>query len=67
MAIARGNQWQQMPTYTLRRIERITVERGSSMASAFSRELADRYYEYWDIRIKARSFLYNQVITHFAS
>ncbi|XP_039439852.1 tRNA pseudouridine synthase-like 1 isoform X1 [Culex pipiens pallens] len=61
MAIARGNQWQQMPTYTLRRIERITVERGSSMASAFSRELADRYYEYWDIRIKARSFLYNQV------
>ncbi|XP_065088408.1 tRNA pseudouridine synthase-like 1 [Ochlerotatus camptorhynchus] len=61
MAIARGNQRQQDASYTLRRIEHISIIRGTSMASAFNREIAEKYYEYWDIRIKARSFLYKQV------
>ncbi|KXJ73784.1 hypothetical protein RP20_CCG014946 [Aedes albopictus] len=61
MSVARGNDRQQDPTFTLRSIEHISIDRGISMASAFNREIAERYYEYWDIRIKGRSFLYKQV------
>lgn len=61
MSVARGNSRQEDPTYTLRSIDCIAIDRGISMASAFNRDIAEKYYEYWDIRIKARSFLYKQV------
>ncbi|XP_055638119.1 tRNA pseudouridine synthase-like 1 isoform X2 [Toxorhynchites rutilus septentrionalis] len=61
MSIARGNDRQMDPSYTLRQIDHISIERSISMASVFNRELADKCYEFWDIRIKAKSFLYKQV------
>lgn len=62
MSVTRGNDRQHDPTFTLRSIEHISIDRGISMASAFNQEIAERYYEYWDIRIKGRSFLYKQVL-----
>ncbi|XP_053693104.1 tRNA pseudouridine synthase-like 1 isoform X1 [Sabethes cyaneus] len=61
MTVSRGNQKQHDATYTLRRIHKISVEKGTCMTSAFNRNLADQYYEFWDIRIMGRSFLYKQV------
>ncbi|XP_058816544.1 tRNA pseudouridine synthase-like 1 [Topomyia yanbarensis] len=61
MATSRGNERQLDPSFTLRRIQSITIERGTCMASAFNRDLAEKFYDYWDIRIKGRSFLYKQV------
>ncbi|XP_041775866.1 tRNA pseudouridine synthase-like 1 [Anopheles merus] len=61
MAVAKGNPRQQEAMHSLRRIDQITVERGQTMTAAFNRERTERYYEFWDVRIRGRSFLYRQV------
>ncbi|XP_055547637.1 tRNA pseudouridine synthase-like 1 [Wyeomyia smithii] len=61
MAVSRGNPRQQDASFTLRRIHDISVVKGAPMVSTFNRDLAEQYYDYWDIRIKGRSFLYKQV------
>ncbi|XP_058062109.1 tRNA pseudouridine synthase-like 1 [Anopheles bellator] len=61
MAVARGNPRQREAMHSVRSIESITVGRGQSMASGFNRELAERLYDYWDVHIRGRSFLYRQV------
>ncbi|XP_058449888.1 tRNA pseudouridine synthase-like 1 isoform X2 [Malaya genurostris] len=60
MAISKGNPKQLEPSHTLRSIQSITVERGTCMTLSFNRDLVEHFYDYWDIRIKGRSFLYKQ-------
>ncbi|XP_053673605.1 tRNA pseudouridine synthase-like 1 [Anopheles nili] len=61
MAVARGNPRQQEAMHSLRRIDEITIERGQTVASIYNRAQTERYYDFWDIRIRGRSFLYRQV------
>uniref|UniRef100_A0A182PTD3 tRNA pseudouridine synthase n=1 Tax=Anopheles epiroticus TaxID=199890 RepID=A0A182PTD3_9DIPT len=61
MAVAKGNPRQQEAMHSVRSIEQITVERGRTMTTALNRERAERYYDFWDVRIRGRSFLYRQV------
>uniref|UniRef100_A0A182MJE1 tRNA pseudouridine synthase n=1 Tax=Anopheles culicifacies TaxID=139723 RepID=A0A182MJE1_9DIPT len=61
MAVAKGNPRQQEAMHSLRRIDQITVERGQTMVAAFNREQTEQFYDFWDVRIRGRSFLYRQV------
>lgn len=67
MAVAKGNPRQQEAMHSLRRIDQITVERGHTMTAAFNRERTEHYYDFWDVRIRGRSFLYRQVSTNLLS
>ncbi|XP_052894777.1 tRNA pseudouridine synthase-like 1 isoform X2 [Anopheles moucheti] len=61
MAVAKGNPRQQEAMHSLRRIDQITVERGQNMTAVFNREQTEQFYDFWDVRIRGRSFLYRQV------
>ncbi|XP_058121774.1 tRNA pseudouridine synthase-like 1 [Anopheles ziemanni] len=61
MAVAKGNPRQQEAMHSLRRIDQVTVDRGQTMTTAFSREKTEKYYDFWDVRVRGRSFLYRQV------
>uniref|UniRef100_A0AAG5CUY7 tRNA pseudouridine synthase n=1 Tax=Anopheles atroparvus TaxID=41427 RepID=A0AAG5CUY7_ANOAO len=61
MAVAKGNPRQQEAMHSLRRIDQIVVERGQTMTAAFNREQTEQFYDFWDVRIRGRSFLYRQV------
>ncbi|XP_055598767.1 tRNA pseudouridine synthase-like 1 [Uranotaenia lowii] len=61
MATSRGNSRQIHASHTLRTIESICIEPGQSMVSLFHKRSAEYFYDYWDIQIRAKSFLYNQV------
>uniref|UniRef100_A0A182STZ3 tRNA pseudouridine synthase n=1 Tax=Anopheles maculatus TaxID=74869 RepID=A0A182STZ3_9DIPT len=60
MAVAKGNPRQQEAMHSLRHIDHITVERGQTMTAAFNREQTEQFYDFWDVRIRGRSFLYRQ-------
>ncbi|XP_017028714.1 tRNA pseudouridine synthase-like 1 isoform X1 [Drosophila kikkawai] len=49
------------PMFTLRKIDEINILAGRSLALASNATLATETYDYWDIEIKAKSFLYKQV------
>ncbi|KAH8415630.1 hypothetical protein KR222_006822, partial [Zaprionus bogoriensis] len=49
------------PMFTVRRIDELNVRPGRSLALPPNAALAAQTYEYWDIEIRARSFLYKQV------
>ncbi|XP_060660904.1 tRNA pseudouridine synthase-like 1 [Drosophila nasuta] len=49
------------PMFTVRKIDEINIRPGRSLALAQNGVLATETYDYWDIEIKARSFLYKQV------
>uniref|UniRef100_A0A182JTT6 tRNA pseudouridine synthase n=1 Tax=Anopheles christyi TaxID=43041 RepID=A0A182JTT6_9DIPT len=61
MAVAKGNPRQQEAMHSLRSIDQITVNTGQTMTTVFNREQTERYYDFWDVRIRGRSFLYRQV------
>uniref|UniRef100_A0A1A9W4L1 tRNA pseudouridine synthase n=1 Tax=Glossina brevipalpis TaxID=37001 RepID=A0A1A9W4L1_9MUSC len=49
------------PMFTVRDINEINVKRGKTTAVGVNSELAESLYNYWDIEIKGKSFLYKQV------
>ncbi|XP_037722928.1 tRNA pseudouridine synthase-like 1 [Drosophila subpulchrella] len=49
------------PMFTVRKIDEINIRPGRSLALAPNASLASETYNYWDIEIKAKSFLYKQV------
>lgn len=49
------------PMFTVRRIDEINIRPGKSSAIASNGPLSENLYNYWDIEIKAKSFLYKQV------
>lgn len=49
------------PRYTVRTIDEITIKPGKSAAVGANAELAENIYDYWEIEIKAKAFLYKQV------
>lgn len=49
------------PFFTLRSIDAINIKPGRCTAIGHSRELAETLYDFWDIEIHAKSFLYKQV------
>ncbi|KAH8371065.1 hypothetical protein KR093_006087 [Drosophila rubida] len=49
------------PMFTVRKIDEINIRPGRSLALAQNNVLATQTYDYWDIELKARSFLYKQV------
>lgn len=49
------------PMFTVRRIDEINIKPGKSAAIGPSAHLAEETYDYWDIEVKAKSFLYKQV------
>ncbi|XP_049534644.1 tRNA pseudouridine synthase-like 1 [Anopheles darlingi] len=61
MAVARGNPRQLEAMHSVRSIESISVSRGCAMTCGHNREQTERYYDYWDVHICGRSFLYRQV------
>lgn len=61
MAISRGSPQQLKPTFTWRNIDEISISPGLPNVTQFSDEKAKSLYNYWDINIKGRSFLYKQV------
>lgn len=61
MAVSKGSSEQLKPTFTWRRIDEIRLSPGQSIVTQFSKEKTKSLYNYWDIEIKGRSFLYKQV------
>ncbi|XP_050742224.1 tRNA pseudouridine synthase-like 1 isoform X2 [Drosophila biarmipes] len=49
------------PMFTVRKVDEIDIRPGRSLALAPNASLAAEIYNYWDIEIKAKSFLYKQV------
>lgn len=49
------------PMFTLRKIDEINIRPGRTLAVASNAALAADSYDYWDIEIRAKSFLYKQV------
>lgn len=49
------------PMFTVRTIDEINIRPGKSTAIGPNALLAEEFYDYWDIEIKAKSFLYKQV------
>ncbi|XP_016934290.3 tRNA pseudouridine synthase-like 1 [Drosophila suzukii] len=49
------------PMFTVRKVDEINIRPGRSLALAPNASLASETYNYWDIEIKAKSFLYKQV------
>uniref|UniRef100_A0A1B0FA01 tRNA pseudouridine synthase n=1 Tax=Glossina morsitans morsitans TaxID=37546 RepID=A0A1B0FA01_GLOMM len=49
------------PMFTVRNIDEINVKPGKTVAVGSNAELAESLYNYWDIEIKGKSFLYKQV------
>ncbi|KAI9587375.1 hypothetical protein GQX74_003221 [Glossina fuscipes] len=49
------------PMFTVRDIDEINIKPGKTVAVGSNAELAESLYNYWDIEIKAKSFLYKQV------
>ncbi|XP_001352470.4 tRNA pseudouridine synthase-like 1 [Drosophila pseudoobscura] len=49
------------PMFTLRKIDEINIRPGRTLALPSNATLAAETYDYWDIEIKAKSFLYKQV------
>ncbi|KAH8301946.1 hypothetical protein KR044_001242, partial [Drosophila immigrans] len=49
------------PMFTVRKIDEINIRPGRSLALGQNGVLATETYDYWDIEIKAKSFLYKQV------
>ncbi|EDW68781.2 tRNA pseudouridine synthase-like 1 [Drosophila virilis] len=49
------------PMFTVRKIDEINIRAGQSLALGPNATLASQIYDYWDIEIKAKSFLYKQV------
>lgn len=47
--------------FTVRKIDEINIRPGRSLALGQNATLATENYDYWDIEIKAKSFLYKQV------
>ncbi|ALC44076.1 CG34140, partial [Drosophila busckii] len=49
------------PMFTVRKIDEINIRPGKSLALGPNAETAEQNYNYWDIEVKAKSFLYKQV------
>lgn len=49
------------PRFTLRKIDDISIRPGRALAVAGNAALAANSYDYWEIEIRAKSFLYKQV------
>ncbi|KAI8126313.1 hypothetical protein FF38_09129 [Lucilia cuprina] len=49
------------PMFTVRSIDEINIRPGKTAAIGPNAKLAEEFYDYWDIEIKARSFIYKQV------
>ncbi|EDV95962.1 tRNA pseudouridine synthase-like 1 [Drosophila grimshawi] len=49
------------PMFTVRKIDEINIRPGQTLALGPNAKLATQTYDYWDIEIKAKSFLYKQV------
>ncbi|XP_037934967.1 tRNA pseudouridine synthase-like 1 [Teleopsis dalmanni] len=49
------------PRFTVRRIEKISIKPGKTLAIGVNTALAQDLYDFWDIEIKGKSFLYKQV------
>lgn len=47
--------------FAVRRIDKISITPGKSLAVGFNAKLANELYTYWDIEIRAKSFVHNQV------
>lgn len=61
MAVSKGSSEQLKPTFTWRRIDEIRIIPGKPIVTQFSEEKTKSLYNYWDIEIMGRSFLYKQV------
>lgn len=59
MNAKRKNDQSDHPMYTIRKIDEITIAPGRPLTTSLSKK-AD-LYNYWDIKLKGRSFLYKQV------
>ncbi|XP_058982334.1 tRNA pseudouridine synthase-like 1 isoform X1 [Musca domestica] len=49
------------PMFTVRRIDEINIKPGRSACTGVNAKLAEELYDYWDIEVKGKSFLYKQV------
>lgn len=49
------------PRFTVRTIEEINIKPGKTTAVGSNAVRAESVYDYWDIEVKAKSFLYKQV------
>lgn len=47
--------------FAVRRIDEFTIRPGRSLAIGQNAKLAEELYNYWDIEIRAKSFVHNQV------
>lgn len=47
--------------FAVRRIDEISITPAKSLAVGCNAKLADELYNYWDIEIRGKSFLHNQV------
>ena len=55
------NEKHAIPSFAKRSIDCITIEKGRPMSTSYNNEIASKIYDYWDIKIKGKSFLYRQV------
>lgn len=60
MSAKRRNDTSDHPMYTIRKIDEISISAGRPLTTSVNRK-RDDYYNYWDIKLKGRSFLYKQV------
>lgn len=60
MNAKRKNDKSDHPMYTIRKIDEITIEPGRPLTTTTTDRNPD-LYNYWDIQLKGRSFLYKQV------
>ncbi|XP_017066404.1 tRNA pseudouridine synthase-like 1 isoform X2 [Drosophila eugracilis] len=49
------------PMFTVRKIDEVNIQPGKTLALAANATLAAETYDYWDVKIKAKSFVYKQV------
>lgn len=62
MSVSRQkNNARDHPMFTVRQIDSINIKKGQTLATASNAVKALELYEYWDIEITGKSFLYKQV------
>lgn len=53
---------QRLPSFAVRKVKSLTIEEGEPACMTSERQsIAADTYQYWNIRIQGRSFLYRQV------
>jgi tRNA pseudouridine(38-40) synthase len=61
MSLSKGNRQQEHPSFAVRYITQIEVTQGVALTTAFNQYISNDFYDFWNITIKGRSFLYKQV------